>query len=97
MDSSVLIACFGLLLNIGLLLVGGVWAVSKISAQASVLNATISHLDRTVESLKTTIATVDRRLDDHAHRLTVVETRMETTVAAVAAATAAAKRHEGET
>ena len=66
---------FGLLVEACILVIGAVWAVAKVNTTAAVLNANIRNLDRTVAELSSVVRHLDKKLDDHEVRLSLVETK----------------------
>lgn len=75
MDAANSITIIGILLNILTLVIGGVWAVSKIGRQTDVLDANIAHLSSAIDRLAHVVGKLDGRVDDHERRLTILETR----------------------
>lgn len=76
-DPATMAAIVGLGVNFITLIVGGVWAVGKISRQTAVLDNSIEHLSRSIEQLTASITRIDGRIDDHSSRITRLESDVQ--------------------
>lgn len=73
MDANTM-AVIALVMQVLVLAVGGVWTVGKIRTSTAVLNANIEHLTKEIHDLTNVVKLLDRRIDDHERRLTILET-----------------------
>ena len=55
------------------MIVGLVWAISKIQTTTAVLTQTIGNLDKTITKLEKAIERVEDKLNEHGERIAVLE------------------------
>ncbi len=80
MDPStfpLVLAAIVFLLDLLIVVAGGVWIVARISGTTDKLGASIDYLGETVSGLKTWLEKVDDKHDDTVERLARVEEKLE--------------------
>ena len=70
---GLILALAGLAMETVALIAGCVWVVSKIGSTTDVLSSEIKHLAEAISSLKHWVNEVDKKSDDHAQRIAVLE------------------------
>lgn len=71
------IALIGLGLQAGGLLVGAVWCVGRMRSSVELLSASLGSVERTLRRVESAVDLIDGRVDKHAERIAVLETRGE--------------------
>ncbi len=75
MNGTLIVAISGILLELIILAVVGVWAVGKIKSTTEVLTNTIKLLTGAVTKLEETISEIQKQLADHKAKIAVLESK----------------------
>lgn len=77
-DMTLLIAATTFLVDLLIVVVAGVWVVSKIQSSTEKLAATIAHLAANVDRQQAWLDSLESTVQTHGERLAVVETKTAT-------------------
>jgi len=72
-EMGVILALLGLLVEVALLIVAGVWVVSKIRGTTQVLGSEIGNLRDSIDLLRSEFRSINDRQNEHAERIARIE------------------------
>jgi len=73
MSPEILLVIAGLVVEVVIFVIGGVWCVSSIKSTTAVLSETIKALKQTIDSLRATIREIQNELNEHKAKIAVLE------------------------
>lgn len=72
---TIIFAVIGFVLQLAMIIAGGVWVVAQIKTSTEKLAVNIQHLTKSIQDQKEWLKTVDEKVDAHGERIAIVESR----------------------